>query len=1136
MQVRLLGTVDVLVGGEHRPVPGLRRKAILSVLALNAGRTVSAERLIDLVWGDRADRTGRNTVQSHVSYLRQRLGARSAIVARPPGYLLDVPGDATDAAAAERLIRSGLHTADPARQAGALRAALDLWRGQALQDVRDVPWLADQARRLSTLELEARRALADARLRLGEHTQLLPELRLLAEQHPFDEQVQAQLVLALYRTGRQSDALAILRGVRQRLAADLGIDPGPAVQDLEAAVLRQDPSLAAPGGPVVLRAAEGAGSPAADPFVGRAAELTALLDRLEPGGGRSPTVVAVGGDPGIGKTRLLSEFAAAAERRGRTVLRGRATEFEQQVPFAVVVDALADHVAGLDPDLLGDLGPEDLGLLAEILPVPGPGPTAASRRSLAAERFRLHRAVRALLGTLTRRSGLVLILEDLHWADHGSAELLGHLLRHPVPGALLLAASYRPRQLPGLLRQHLGRAVQDGTAETVTLGPLPPDEAARLLPAGYDADRRRQLYAASGGNPLYLQALVRTGGTGGGDHGGPGGTAGDAVPGAVRDALAAEVEALGANDLLVARAAAVSAGLVEPGLVAETAGLPADEVSRALDTLVARDLLRPVPRAHLFQFRHPLVRRVTYDTAGSGWRAAAHARTAAALARRGAAATEQAPHVERSAQRGDHAAVALLSAAASDTLHSNPAVAAHWLGAALRLVPHDAAPAARLDLLRLRAQALALSGQLAESRTALHELLHLLPADVTPVRADLVSACAGVERMLGRHREADAMLRAELARPADPHGRAAATLTVAMASKHLQPARPGDPDWPREALAAARRAGTRGMVADALVQCVLTDQITGGWGPGTARLAAEAAAIVDAMPDGELHERLHTAVWLATAESAYERLPDATRHLTRAHQLARDTGQMYVVHGIHLLFAGLHQMYGDLAQSARSLDDARDAIGLAGTLPFLVLVLSRQSTCAGLRGDLDLARRLAREAVTLSPGGRDYLTGAAVEALAFVHLHTGDPAACADLLRDPGTFIAGPHNRSTRYEMLALAAAELGAVADASAWADRAEAEVAGWPTPRRAALAALARSHALRPVDAAAAADRSAVAAAGFAAAGDLLLAARAHLHTSTALAARDPRAAAEERACAGQLFRRCGAELFLDRVRDGR
>ena len=218
MRVRLLGPVDVTVDGRPRPVRGLRRKAVLAALALQGGEIVSTGRLVDAVWGDTALPPALNTLQSHVSYLRTVLGSKAAIVARPPGYVLDLGDDATDVRLAERLLRQGRQAADPVHGARELREALALWRGRPLEDVAGLAWLEEQAERLDLLGEQIRRALSEARLAAEEHAQLVPELEQMVADHPLDEQIRAQLMLALYRSGRQADALAAYQQLRHTLS------------------------------------------------------------------------------------------------------------------------------------------------------------------------------------------------------------------------------------------------------------------------------------------------------------------------------------------------------------------------------------------------------------------------------------------------------------------------------------------------------------------------------------------------------------------------------------------------------------------------------------------------------------------------------------------------------------------------------------------------------------------------------------------------------------------------------------------------------------------------------------------------------------------------------------------------------
>jgi DNA-binding SARP family transcriptional activator/tetratricopeptide (TPR) repeat protein len=319
MQIRLLGSIDVVVRGEPRPVHGLRRKAVLAVLALHGGGVVSTGELTEAVWGDAAPLTAVNSLQSHVSYLRGVLGAKAAIVARPPGYVLPLPGDGTDVQVAERLLEQGC--AEPAGAVRHLQDALALWRGRPLADVPDLGWLSAQAQRLDLLQVRIRQALSEAMLAAGQHAQLVPELEQMAAGHPLDERVHGQLMLALYRSGRQADALAVCRRLRRALGEELGIDLGRDLRDLETAILRQDRSLNAPapaasmglggpGGPVPAQL-----PPAVPAFTGRGAEL-ASLDAIAAGaalaGPASPATVvisAVSGTAGVGKTALAVHWA-----------------------------------------------------------------------------------------------------------------------------------------------------------------------------------------------------------------------------------------------------------------------------------------------------------------------------------------------------------------------------------------------------------------------------------------------------------------------------------------------------------------------------------------------------------------------------------------------------------------------------------------------------------------------------------------------------------------------------------------------------------------------------------------------------------------------------------------------------------
>ena len=319
-----------MTDGAVREVSGLRRKAILATLALRAGEIVSTDFLADVVWGDGAPSTVLNTLQSHVSHLRTVFGSKEAILAKPPGYVLALADEGTDVRAAEALLRQASLLTDPARAAAALREALALWRGKPLADLTRIAWIEQQAERLGLLHEQIKRALAEARLVSGEHAQLVPELERMAADNPLDEGLHAQLMLALYRSGRQADALATYHRLRMTLDEQLGIDPSRALRDLETAILRQDASLSldSPAGAVTLVPA-GAPPPVDSPavpvpaqlppaiagFVGRDAEL-ASLDAIFPHSAvndavpaRTVVISAIAGTAGAGKTALALHWA-----------------------------------------------------------------------------------------------------------------------------------------------------------------------------------------------------------------------------------------------------------------------------------------------------------------------------------------------------------------------------------------------------------------------------------------------------------------------------------------------------------------------------------------------------------------------------------------------------------------------------------------------------------------------------------------------------------------------------------------------------------------------------------------------------------------------------------------------------------
>ena len=242
MEFRILGPLEVVEEGSPLALRGARQRALLALLLTRANEVVSTDRLIDELWGARTPGGAANALQYHVSRLRKLLGGADAIVTKEPGYLIRVGPDELDLLRFERLVEEGQRSS-PETAARLLRDALALWRGPALADVAHESFAQAEILRLEELRLVAleRRIYAD--LALGRDAELVAELEALIREHPLRERLRAQLMLALYRSGRQADALEVYRQTRRQLVDELGIEPSPALQELEQAILHQDPEL-----------------------------------------------------------------------------------------------------------------------------------------------------------------------------------------------------------------------------------------------------------------------------------------------------------------------------------------------------------------------------------------------------------------------------------------------------------------------------------------------------------------------------------------------------------------------------------------------------------------------------------------------------------------------------------------------------------------------------------------------------------------------------------------------------------------------------------------------------------------------------------------------------------------------------
>ncbi|MGY1741661.1 MULTISPECIES: BTAD domain-containing putative transcriptional regulator [unclassified Blastococcus] len=628
MQVTVLGGLGVRVDGVPADLGGPKPQALLALLVAAEGRPVSVPHLVDQIWGEDPPARAEASLQSYVARLRKELEpARRArattdrLRTHPGGYSLAVGPADVDARRFADLVRR----ARAERSEALFDEALALWGGEPYAGLTATsPALAAEAVRLTELRLSAAEDAWELRLDRG-HRDAAAELEHLVRLHPARERLWGLLALAQYRAARQADALDTLRRARAHLAGELGIDPGPELRQLEAAVLRQDPALerrpaaraTAPAVPASVPAAGPAAPPAvatgpepppAAPLHGRDAELAAVDRVLAAAAAGRGRVVVVLGEPGIGKTRFTDEVLARAAARGARTGRG-AWEPDGSPPLAGWTAAAREA-----------LGRE--GVLA---------PTPGEARDAAAESYRL---AEALLAGVGDGPPVVLVLDDVHWADTDSLRLVRRVGARlaPVPLVLVVALRAATADTPAPVADLLGALAR--------LDPL------RLELAGLDAGAvtaavaaatgidlpggvADELVARTSGNPFFVTEVVRLLAAEGAltDADAP---AWRSVPRGVRDVVRQRLAGLPPSAGRVLAVAAVAGRGFDLPVVEQAAGRSGAEVDEALEAALALGLVEEEGPGR-YRFPHALVRDAVYEALSAPARARAHADVAAAL-------------------------------------------------------------------------------------------------------------------------------------------------------------------------------------------------------------------------------------------------------------------------------------------------------------------------------------------------------------------------------------------------------------------------------------------------------------------------------------------------------------------------
>ncbi|WP_084963188.1 BTAD domain-containing putative transcriptional regulator [Thermoactinospora rubra] len=453
MRFGVLGPLAVWTS-DGRPVriPEVKVRALLAELVIDAGRVVPADRLIDHLWPARLPANPAAALQSRVSQLRRALedaepGGRALVRSHSPGYVLDVPPGAVDVRRFEDLLARARSAGSPRARADLLGEALSLWRGPALVDFADEEFARTEAARLAELRLTAQEELAEARLDLGEHALLADELGDLVARHPFRERLRAAHLRALYLAGRQREALEAYRDLRERLAEELGLDPGPELVALHRAILRRDPALRAAS---ARPAATNLPAPVSD-LIGRDGALELIAGLL--GDARLVTLTGPGG---VGKTRLAVEAA-----------RRLAGAFDDGV-WLVELAAIPARPGDADR------------AVAE---------TVAATLLIRDESGQAAREPVERLADALRDRRMLLVLDNCEHVADAAARLVSRLLR-AVPGLRVLATGQRPLGVAG---------------ETLwRVPPLTEEEAVRLFAA-----RAAPGFTLDSGNAETVAAVCR---------------------------------------------------------------------------------------------------------------------------------------------------------------------------------------------------------------------------------------------------------------------------------------------------------------------------------------------------------------------------------------------------------------------------------------------------------------------------------------------------------------------------------------------------------------------------------------------------------------------------------------------------
>jgi DNA-binding SARP family transcriptional activator len=667
VEVRILGPLEVREDDKPIALGGAKQRALLAILALHANEVVSSDRLIDELWGGEAPQTAAKSLQVHVSQLRKVLEPErksgesgQVLLTRAPGYLLSLEPDQLDVERFKRLYdegREGLAKGDAETAATKLGEALALWRGAPLADLTYASFAQSEISRLEEMRLAALEDRIEADIECGRHASVIGDLERLISSEPLREHPRRQLMLALYRSGRQAEALEAYLDARRTLTEELGIEPGRELKDLQAAILRQDPELdlktpAEAPSPAAAAVGSIAAKAPSESFVGRESELAEFQAAFDETLAGRMSLFLIAGEPGIGKSRLADEATSLAEARGARVCWGRCWEAGGAPAYWPWVQALREYIRTADDDLVREQlepGAADIvQMLPELHELFPDLPPPLSRDPEGA-RFRLFDSTASFLRAAGESQPLVLILDDLHAADEPSLLFLQFLTRSLREARVVVVGAYRdtePRH--EALNEAMVEARREPITRHVRLGGLDEDEVAAVVEliggTRPSEELATALYRETEGNPLFVGELVRLLASEGRLEEAAGGNGALSIPRGVREVIDHRLRNLSDDCKRLLSIASVLGRDFRLDALEGVSEHPREQVLDMLDEAQAARVVMDVPAGRDgLRFSHALIRDSLYGDLGASERLALHRRTLESL--EGIYRTEREPHL-----------------------------------------------------------------------------------------------------------------------------------------------------------------------------------------------------------------------------------------------------------------------------------------------------------------------------------------------------------------------------------------------------------------------------------------------------------------------------------------------------------